>query len=372
MVRVAVNAHRLTGLQAGVARYLGSLLACWAEERPPGIDAFELHTPRPLPDGAPRAPWIEPRLSASALPPLLWENLVLPRRIRACDVLLAPSYTLPLRGRRRPAVLVLFDALHAVRPDDFGWRGRAILLPLVRASARRAEIVFTISRTSRDDIVREFGLPPERVRIAVPGPDPRFRPLPESDRSLLRGRAGIGREPYLLFVGKFSRRRNVPLLIRAAGEIARRGHPHRLVLAGYNHLDLPLDRLAAEAGARLTYLEAVPDDLLAGLYNEADVFIQAAEFEPFSLPLLEAMACGTPVVTVANSGMLEIGGDAVRYIDRPDAGHLADAVCALLEDPALRARVGAAGRRRAAEFSWEEPARQVSAALVELARGHRA
>jgi glycosyltransferase involved in cell wall biosynthesis len=258
----------------------------------------------------------------------------------------------------------MFDALQALRAADFGRRGRYLDLPLMRASARRADLVFTISEKAATDVQRSFGIHDDRLVVVLPGVDTsRFRCRPAEDPDALRAQLGFGSEPLLLFVGKHSRRRNVPTIIEAAGIARARGLPHRLVLVGPNQLDLPLEDIARRTGALVTHLADIDDTTLVDLYNMSDVFVQLPEDEPFSLPLLEAMACGTPVITLDGPALREIGGDAVSYVPAADAGLLANALEELAGDAERRSQLATAGLHRAARFSWRSVADSLAMGL---------
>jgi glycosyltransferase involved in cell wall biosynthesis len=217
--------------------------------------------------------------------------------------------------------------------------------------------------------MRCFGVDADAISVIPPGVDAGlFRPRPEAERQAVLTDLGLRDRPYLLFVGKFSVRRNVPTMIDAVGRLRALGHRQLFVLVGPNHLGLPLQQLASDFGADVMHLEAIDDETLATLYSGAALFVQAPSFDPFSLPLLEAMASGTACITVEGGGMSEIGGDAVAYIDEPDAGKLAKAMGDLLDDDAARERFARAARARAATFSWDALASQIAEILGQVAR----
>ncbi|MGH6999474.1 MAG: glycosyltransferase, partial [Phenylobacterium sp.] len=215
------------------------------------------------------------------------------------------------------------------------------------------------------DIVEAFGVDPSRIRLVPGGVGPPFRPRPDLDGDWVRATVGIGPGPFLLCVGKLSKRRNIAALITAAGSLTRQGFPHGLVLVGTNYLGLPIADLARSAGARVAHLEYVPDELLVGLYNEADLLVQAAVYEPFSLPVLEAMACGLPVVASASPGLRATAGAVARYAEDVSATGLAASIAGALGDRSFRSEAAGAGPRRAAEFSWAAQATRMAACLVE-------
>ena len=368
-ITVSVGGGRLAGPLTGVSRYCRSVLRCWSHERPVGVDRIIVHSPRPI-SGADefRAPWIVNANERSPLPPLVWENTVLPRRMRASGAHFAPSFTMPVRGHVPPTVLAVHDALQALRPGDFGRRGRYVALPLMRKSIGRAEILVTVSDAAKADIVDGFGVDPHRLHVVRGGVDDRFRRRPDFDIEKTQHRLEIGAAPYLLFVGKMSVRRNITGLIAAAGLLRKRGFPHWLVLAGHNTNKLPLDELARASNARIRYVEDIDDDGLVDLYNGADVFVQAPFHETYSLPLVEAMACGTPTITSGQPALREIGGTAPIFLDETTPLAIADALESLLNDPGRRAAASTAGLERARSFGWTSQATTIASLLVEASR----
>ena len=363
-IELAINVSRLSDRLTGVARYVRSILDCWASEAPRGIDQIVMHSPRPVTDANElRTPWMRFHEGKSSLPPLLWENTVLPAHARSANVLFAPSFTMPVLAPTPPTVLLVYDALQALRPNDFGARGR-VALPLMRASIRRADVLVTISEAAKSDIVEGFGVDPSQLHIVPGGIDSRFKSIDEFDSERLRRALGLGTNPYLVFVGKLSTRRNIPALISAAGILRARGFPHTLVLAGYNTTGLPIAALAADAEAEVVHVEGISDDLLVELYNGADVFVQAPDHESFSLPLLEAMACGTPTITSDGPGMREIGGQAPIYVDENTPQAIASAVESLLANDERRVAAIDNGLVHVRSFGWNDSAARLAELCV--------
>jgi glycosyltransferase involved in cell wall biosynthesis len=350
---LGVDAQRLVGSRAGVARYLASLLREWAgTERPFG--RVTLFTPAALPDDV--LPDGHPfDVEVVRGPSLrLWGQFQLPRAARGVDLLFCPAYVAPLRYRGRYAV-VMHDALLEVLPQAFS-RQALRRRGLYRRSAERAALVLAPSEASKRDLERVYELDPDRVRAIHLGVDDRFRDVTDDDARRVRDRYGLGDRPVILFVGKLSRRRNLPSLVQA---VAKLRSDHVLVLAGEDHLGLGL------VGDRVRVLGFVPDDDLPALYRAAETFVYPSDYEGFGIPVLEAMAAGTPVVTLDNSALSEVAGDAAVLL--PDAGvdTLAGAFERLAADPALRADYAARGRKRAAGFTWAETARRTIEALRE-------
>jgi glycosyltransferase involved in cell wall biosynthesis len=344
---LGVDAQRLVGSRAGVARYLASLLREWARMELP-FDRVTLFTPAELPADV-EHPFDVRVVRGPSL--RLWGQFQLPRAARDVDLLFCPAYVAPLRYRGRYAV-VMHDALLEVLPQAFS-RQALRRRGLYRRSAERAALVLAPSESSKRDLQRVYELDPDRVRFIHLGVDDRFRTAAEGD---VRARYGLGDGPLILFVGKLTKRRNLPNLVEAASKLP----DHVLVLAGEDHVGLGLAN-----HDRLRVLGFVPDDDLPALYRAAEIFVYPSDYEGFGIPVLEAMASGTPVVTLDNSSLAEVAGDAAVLLPNGGVEELADAFRRLAADPSLRDEYAARGRERAAGFTWTETARRTITALRE-------
>jgi glycosyltransferase involved in cell wall biosynthesis len=287
----------------------------------------------------------------------------------ALDVFHAPAYTAPLVGVA-PLVLTIHDVSYARQPGDYPYRRDRLRRWFYAASARRAHVVVTDSSFSAREIHLAYGIPLERITVIPLGVDRSYFSAPAASQD--EGRAS---NPYLLHVGDLHARRRIGLLLDAT-LMARTRHPSlaalRLVLVGRDHDQAAtLTKRAVAAGApdAVDVRGVVPDaDLLAWMRGAA-AFVYASRYEGFGLPLLEAMACGVPVVAAAEASVPEVVGDAGRLVSNADAATFADAIAALLLDPTEKERLRQAGLARAAAFTWERTARHTADIYARVARG---
>ncbi|HYM57267.1 MAG TPA: glycosyltransferase family 1 protein [Solirubrobacteraceae bacterium] len=290
-----------------------------------------------------------------------WEQLVLPARAArlGARALLCPANLAPLAFPRN--VVVIHDAAALRHPEWYsrsyaGWQ--RLVLP---ALARRALHVVTVSEFSRGELTALLGVAPERVTVVPGGVDAAFSP--DADPRPAWASLALAR-PYVLCVASHTARKNLRALVPAARALGRDGVD--VVVAGGHR-----PQFAGEAGLdALRLLGYVDDALLPGLYAGAEAFVLPSLHEGFALTVLEAMACGAPVVAAATTALPATCGDAALLVE-PAPEALRDALSGLLADDGERARLVAAGRVRAAAFTWERTARELDALLSDLPAASR-
>lgn len=263
-----------------------------------------------------------------------------------------------------PAVVTVHDLAALSLPPEQTAKERRYLQDALYACRHAARLI-AVSQNAADEVKRHLGL---SATVIYEGVDAHFfQPASEPEIAALRAQLGV--ERYLLCVGTLQQRKNQVGLLRAFARIQERV-PHTLILAGGEGSGAEAVKayLAAHPDVRAKWIGYVPEAHLPALYSGADAFALPSLWEGFGLPVLEAMAYGVPVLTSNVSSLAEIAGDAALLIDPQDESALAEGLLRLLSDSALRERLKAAGRARAAQFTWQQAAQQTLAVYRELVK----
>lgn len=311
------------------------------------------------------------RRAGGGLHGTVWMQSLVPRWVRQdrVDVFWGTQHTLPLLlPRRLPAVLSFHDLAHRRIPHTMQRTNYWVNRTLIPPSVRRADVLVALSETTAGELRRDLHVPAERVRVALPGVATDFRPL---DRAAARRALAAhlpGPVPYVLTVGALEPKKNLITSLRAWARIAARW-PHRLVVAGPAgwKVQAALDLLDTPAlRGRVVRLGYVPRPLLPALYAGADLFVFPSIYEGFGMPVVEAMACGAPVVTSNVSSLPEAAGGAALLVDPLDDAALAGAIETVLSDPARHADLVQRGLARAARLRWSATAQRYLEIFAEL------
>ena len=262
----------------------------------------------------------------------------------------------------RPAIVTIQDLSFAIYPERFRTANRLYNRLFVRLTAHRARHIIVTSHSTKEDIVRCYGVPQEKITVTHLAVGDEFRPISD-DAALGEFRRQKGLPDHMiLFVGTIEPRKNLTRLVEAFGEFRRKARlPHHLVIGGgrgwmYDRVYAAVQELGLQDAVHFPGF--IPQADLAWWYNSADLVAYPSLYEGFGLPPLEAMSCGTPVVTTNISSLPEIVGDAAIKVDPHSVSELADAMIRLASDAGLRAEKREAGLKRAAGFSWDRTARE--------------
>ena len=290
-----------------------------------------------------------------------WTLVGLPRAARRAgvDVVHAPAYTAPFWSPA-PVVLTIHDVSYERHPEWYPYRRDWARRAFYRRSAHVASEILTVSKFSATEITAAYGIPRDRLTVTPLGVDGAFVATEPRRRGELPPEVV---PPYVLHVGDLHERRNLTMLIGAVLSARRQSKAAKglsLVLVGTDlGVGDAVSAIAKRAGAAdaVVRLGSVNERRLRALYQGSVALVYPSFYEGFGLPLVEAMACGTPVIASNVASMPEVLGDAGILIDPRDEGVWTDAIVDLLNGGEARGRLREAGLRRAAEFTWERTAR---------------
>ena len=311
----------------------------------------------------------------------LWHRLNLPLPVElligAQDLFHATDFVLPPTFRSTRTLLTVHD-LSFVRDPDSATPGlRRYLNDVVPRSVAKAYHVLADSRATQDDLIELYGTPADKITVLYSGVDPRFTPEPgRGEEERIRRRYKLGHQPFILSLGTLQPRKNYGRLIAAFARVAdvsrwtdSRPVNHNLVIVGkqgwlFDSIKADVARLGVRT--RVIFPGYADDQDLPALYRAADLFVFPSLYEGFGLPPLEALACGTPVITSNVSSLPEVVGDAGLTVDPTDIYILADAMGRMLQDTQLRQQMIERGLARASEFTWLRAARQLRQVYQQL------
>ncbi len=377
---IGVNAHLLSFVpgyrRAGVSQYTEQIVRHFMGTLSQANDALTIFAGRAVPpdgyvpDGV---RWVSSRLTTERAPGrILWEQIVAPVATTRThlDVLFCPVNVVPLASPV-PSVVTVHDLAFLAYPEAFHATKRRYLTAMTHLSVRRARHIIAVSAHTRDDLVHYFDVRPERITVIPNAADERYRPADTPD-ALTRFKAAHNLpDRFILFVGTREPRKNLRRLIEAFALLSDNDSRVKLVIvgaSGWLTSDLaPLVQLHG-LSSRIVFMGYVPDDDLPHWYQAATVFCYPSLYEGFGLPVLEAMACGVPVVTSRTSSLPEVTGDAALLADPTDVRGLASALQSVLADDARRQAMSEAGIARSHVYSWEQTAAATLAVIRDAAR----
>ncbi|TET43911.1 glycosyltransferase family 1 protein [candidate division TA06 bacterium] len=267
----------------------------------------------------------------------------------------------PFRSKSARTIVTVHDIGFALWPEMFTKEMRALLEKQMRCVVEKVDSIIAVSRTTRSDLLEVYGFDKERIHIIEHGVEESFRPITDSGSlEALRRRYKLP-EKFVLCVGTLEPRKNHVRLIQAFQLMCERHtDKYRLVVCGKKGwMYDEIFALAETSRSKETVMFTgyVPDEEMPYLYNLASVVAYPSLYEGFGLPVVEAMACGKPVLTSNRGAMADVAGDSALLVNPEDVNDMAEGLYRLISDDELRERLKLAGRKRASTFTWEKAAR---------------
>lgn len=375
MSHYVLDARTATPHFPGIGRYVTSLAQALVPQLRPGERLTLLcHPDHPLPLPASPAVQVYPLAVSTFSPAQQWVVPGVLRRL-AADLYHSPYYLMPYRPGVR-TVLTVYDVIPLRHPEYSSARARLLFRLTTALALRSAAQVIAISEAARQDFVADFHIPASRIRAIPLAADPAFRPQPPEAIRDVRRRYDLP-ERFVLYLGSNKPHKNLVRLVQAwrMANSELRITNEKLVVAGawdprypeakeladsFNMTSIDKDRYPQSTilnlQSSIVWLGRVPEADLPALYSAAAAFVFPSLYEGFGLPVLEAMACGAPVICSAVSSLPETAGDAALLVDPTDVDALAAALARVLVEPGLAADLRARGFAQAARFTWERTA----------------
>ncbi len=368
-MKIGVDASILAEPKTGVGHYVAETLQQMARQRPRWHFYLYAHVPLTC---SPRGDNVIFRLLPAGSK-ITWMQYTLPRALAADDITLlwGGNYHLPLQPGRQKKVLTVHDLVFRRYPFTLPLKRALHLRAALPLYINRADHILTVSQSSAQEIAAAYACPPEKITVTPPAARAVFH---EAAAGAFPGgpvhQDGAQAEGYLLYVGTIEPRKGIDTLMRALCLHSNEGGTFpQLILAGkigWKAGPVMKQIKQETAGGRVRLAGYVPETQLAALYRHAALVIYPSRYEGFGMPVVEAMATGTPVIAGDCPALRETGGDAVIYVSPDDEVLLANAISKVLNDPDLQAEMIARGKQRAGEFSWQQTAEKTIQVFSQL------
>ena len=360
-MRIGLNAHLLSGQagyrSAGIHAYISNLLRHLPEQAPVGWQ-FQAMAGAATSASFPGVSMSRARMNtAGPLRRIFWEQALQPWQLRGLDLYHALAFVAPV-VLTAPMVVTVYDLSFLRFPARLSAPRRLYLRALTALTCARARRVLAISQSTADDLTAQFGLAADKIDVTPLGYDrAAFRPLLDADIAHFRRKQDLP-ERFWLFIGTLEPRKNLPLLLRAYARLSKAERLPLILGGGVGWMSqetfAAIERLGL--GDSVKHLGFIPTADLPLWYNCAEAFLYPSVYEGFGLPVLEAMACGTPVITTDASSLPEVAGAAAQCLPPEDIERWTAALSDIQRNDEWRERARVKGLARARHFSWSRTA----------------
>lgn len=367
-MRIGINARCLQGIRSGIAQYVYYLLLYLKRMDKKNKYILFLGSNNYVFEDIVNLDFL---YDISSLPTknqifkIAWQHLYLPYRMKnlQVDVFHEPAFVAPY-FKKCPTVITIHDLSYKLLPNCYTWRNRLYLDRLVNRSISSCDKIIAISQNTKNDILLNYKIKEEKIKVIYEGVDEVFRPLGDSKEeasAMVKAKNGI-KGDFIFTVSLISPRKNMVNLIKAFSILRKKGViNHQLVIVGkkgWFFEEVFKEAAASNYAQDIIFCDFVLLYDLVALYNCADVFVYPSLYEGFGLPLLEAMACDCPVVASNRSSIPEVCSDAALLVDPYDPKAFADAILRILSNTELKKSLIKKGRLQVAAFSWERTAQE--------------
>lgn len=359
---VYIDVSAAVNSRAGLGRYARSLTDALLQEMAAPPTLFYNRTPQAqVPDQWARVPQRSIRMGYKPWRMMIWQGQLahasFRRLVPGVQVFHATEHLLMPLGDV-PSVMTVHDLIFKLFPQHHKRLNYYFLNAAMPLFVKRADAIITVSQATKNDLMRYYRTPDRKITVVHEAASPNFRVMPRSEVSRVREKYDLP-DQFLLAVGTIEPRKNLSRLVEVLARLRRDYRDLHLIVVGakgwlFDDFFKRVEDLNLTDAVRM--LGYVPDEDLPGVFRAATMYVMASVYEGAGLPLLEAMACGVPVVSSRESSLPELGADVPRYFNPHDVDNMTEVLGFVLGDDRLRAEMAAAGPERAARFSWKRAA----------------
>jgi glycosyltransferase involved in cell wall biosynthesis len=357
-MKIGIDARSLEGQRTGVGRYLYNLLHYWNKS----TSNFILYFKDKIPNDIPRTKIFKSKIlktNSNAL----FVHYFLDRAARKdkIDILFCPDYIAPIFYKGKTA-LTLHDIIYQARSDLYDWPSifdKILLKKFSYISAKKADIIFTPSKFCKDEIIKHFKIRSEKIFVTPLAVDDRFRLV--KNKAVLEKikREYKIKDKFIFYIGSIFKRRFIPETIKGFAKTVDKLPNYQFLIIGKNYIEQKIK------GQGIIHINHIKEEDLPLLYNAADLFIWLSSYEGFGLPPLEAMACGTPVITTKMGSLPEAVGIASLFVNNPeDVYEISEKIYKGLTNKNLRKKLIEKGLKQVKKFSWQKTAEETLKILI--------
>ncbi len=349
-MKIGIDAHNLEGSRTGTGRYLINLLKHWHKQS--NVE-FVLYFKNSVPEDLPVSSNFKTRvLNTKSNALFMHYHLCRAATKDKLDVLFCPNYIAPIFYRGKIA-LVLHDIIYEARPDLYNWPSiidKLLLKKVSKISAKKAEIIFTCSQFSKNEILKHYKVDPKKVFVIPLAADEKFV-RDHLDTEI--------KKKFIFYVGAIIKRRFISRTIQAFQKVKKKLPEFKFLIIGKNHTGQEIK----EKG--IIHKNHVDDHDLALLYSRTSLFVWLSEYEGFGLPPLEAMACGAPVLSTKKTSLSEVLGDYPIWIEDPEnINEISEKMYRILTSKKLQEKLIKKGFQQVQKFSWDKTAQETFQILI--------
>jgi len=377
---IGIDAHYLEGQRTGVGRYLINLLLNWAKFDLPNDLKFILYFKKEIPkdldlsDSLFKKKLLQAPFGLQSNAFFIHYLLARTAQKDKVDILFCPGYIGPVFYSGKIA-LTLHDIIYQARPELYNWPSifdKILLKKVSQISAQKAKVIFTPSEFTRQEVLNHYQVDANKVFNTPLAVDESFKKISDQSQITQLKKKYQIRDKFIFYVGSIFNRRHLPEVIKAFGRVASKLPNYQFLIIGANHTSsfIDIDGLIEQVNKKLNQPAVLRQDYLSGqdlvtLYNGTDLLVWLSDYEGFGLPILEAMACGIPVVTSPLGSIPEVAGQAAIYVqDSKNIEEISQAIERGLINQSLRQNLITRGLAQAQKFSWPECAQKTLDALL--------